>query len=278
VEFAVASSRLLLLRLHWGCLPVRLAGDCRVCCGGSRRGSTVSTVVTHAVHRSVIVRDLCVVRVVDDGGVYVGHRGVVPVGISLPPATVKAFPWIAVSIINPAVESDPRSPIAWIPPITVINPAPITRSPKQAWLGRQDPRAGHPVMFFCIGVPRPVTRSPEVTFTRTNGLVVNWQRRWADPNHNRDLSWRKRWRQQKKQAVRKNQRRMFIGGIARIIAVSPFALAALGQQWGLSSKFSLVPGSKSDNTVFPCFGCSTWFEVGRGSHDCFRWSQSTARQ
>src|SRR5262249_50943432 len=157
-----------------------------------------------AVHRSVVVRDLCVVRVVNSGGVNVGHCNVIAVDISLPLATIEAFTWIAVSVINPAVEADLRSPIARIPPITAINPTPISRSPEQAWLRRQDPCARDPIIVGCIGVPRPVTRCPEVTFIRTNGLVVNWQRRWAHTNHNRDLSWRKRWRQQKKQGREKN--------------------------------------------------------------------------
>jgi len=106
VEFAISSGTLLLLRLRGRGLPVCLTRNRHIPSGRSRRGSTVPAVVTYAIDRGVVVRNGRVVCVVNDGRIDVGHRGVVPVDIPLPLATIEPFTWIAVPIINTAVEAD----------------------------------------------------------------------------------------------------------------------------------------------------------------------------
>lgn len=117
VEFAIASSTLLLLCLDRRRLSMCLARNCRFRRGWSRGGSPVPPVVAHAIGRGVVVRDCGVVRVVDYGGVDVGHRGVVPIDIPLPLATIEALTRIPVTVINAAVEAHAGCPITGIPSI-----------------------------------------------------------------------------------------------------------------------------------------------------------------
>lgn len=188
VEFAVTSGGLLLLHLHRRGFSACFTRNGHVRSSGSRRGSAIPAVVAHAIDRGVVVRDCGVVCIVDNRRIHVCDGGVVAIDISLPPATVKTFTGISISVINPAVETDLRCPITRIPAIPAINPCPITRSPEQTWVGRQDPRAGYPIMLFCIWVPSPVAWCPDVPFTRAERLVIDRKRWWADAYDNCNLS------------------------------------------------------------------------------------------
>src|SRR5207244_13351583 len=92
---------------------------------------------------------------------------------------------IAVTVVDAAIETDMRTPIAPMPDIKSLVPAPVAGSPIHAD-GSEHPRARYPVIALIV-VPRPITRSPDITGTRTDGLGVHGQRRRPDAHGNENL-------------------------------------------------------------------------------------------
>lgn len=142
----------------------------------SRSGSTLAAVIADAVYVHV-VNDRLRVRVMDDRGVYVHDRGVVEKVSALPISALEAGANVSESVVDAAIEADICSPIASVPEIGAVAPAPISRSPEETGLGGENPGAGHPVIVAIV--PSPVARRPEIAFAGTDGLCVdrqNWRR------------------------------------------------------------------------------------------------------
>jgi hypothetical protein len=85
----------------------------------------------------------------DDGAVV--HEGV-----TTPVPAFEAGTVISEAVVDTTVETDVPSPIAGVPKISAVVPAPIARCPKEAYFRRLHPRPGHPVIGAVI--PGPVTR------------------------------------------------------------------------------------------------------------------------
>src|SRR4051812_15442922 len=94
---------------------------------------------------------------------------------AVPIAAFIAFTEITEAVIDAAVESNVRAPIAGVPKICAAVPAPVTRGPEQARLGCDHPSAGHPVVS--IGSVSPVAGSPNVSIARARWLRINRQHR-----------------------------------------------------------------------------------------------------
>src|SRR5712672_369138 len=127
-QAAIAGGALLVpgLRGRWREMPAAGIGlllGCR-----SRVDSTVAAVVADAVHAR-IVDDCLVVRVMNDRGVYIHDRGVVEEAAPLPVSALKASAHVSESIENDTVEADLLSPVASIPEVDAVAPAPISWSP-----------------------------------------------------------------------------------------------------------------------------------------------------
>jgi hypothetical protein len=135
---------------------------------------------------ATVVTDPCIVvddnRLVVDvryiGDVNVGHATVVKEPVALPIAAEEPRTGVTKAIINAAVETDVWSPIAAIPNVQPVIPAPVARSPKHSD-GSKHPSARHPVVAIVV-IPGPVARRPDVALSWTQGLNINGQRRWTD--------------------------------------------------------------------------------------------------
>src|SRR5580692_3218545 len=131
--------------------------------------STISTVVTDVVrgiddYRLIV----CVMKV--SSGADIVHVGVVAELIAAPVATLVADATVAEPIVHAAVKADCATPVAVVPQIHAVAPAPIAGRPKIASGGRLNPCARNPeVALLAIS---PVAWCPEVTFLRTNGLLI----------------------------------------------------------------------------------------------------------
>jgi len=187
-QAAIAGGGLLVpgLRGRWREVPC--AGKPLLFGGRSRVGSTIAAVVADAIHAR-IVDDRLVVRVMNDGGVYVHDRGVVKEVAASPVSALKASAHVSESIKNATVEADLVSPIASVPDVNAVAPSPISRSPQETDFGRENPRAGHPVVVAIVIVPSPIAGSPEVAISGANGLLIHgycWRSK-TDRNINGDL-------------------------------------------------------------------------------------------
>src|SRR5207245_6360498 len=99
----------------------------------------------------------------------------------------------AIPVIDAAVKThDSKRPIAGIKNETAATPSPISRSPQETRLGRQNPCPWNPVVIAVIVIPRPKTWGPDVALAGTDRLFINGQIRWgeSDGNAYRDLSGR----------------------------------------------------------------------------------------
>jgi len=149
----------------------------------------VATVVTDP--RIVVHDNRLVVDVRDIGDVNVGHATVVIEPFAPPIPAEKSGAGITKAIINAAVETDVWSPIAAIPIVETVIPAPVARRPKHSY-GSKHPSARNPVVSIVV-IPCPVARGPDIALSWTEGLNINGQRRWTDPhrNSNADLGGRR---------------------------------------------------------------------------------------
>src|ERR1700678_2699066 len=107
--------------------------------------------------------------------VHVHHRAVVKESATPPLAAGETYAAISEAIVNAAVESDMRSPIARMPAIKPAGKSPVARSPKHADR-RNHPCAGNPVIAAVI-IPSPIPRGPEIARAGSDRLRVHRQRR-----------------------------------------------------------------------------------------------------
>ena len=90
----------------------------------------VAAVVADAVHG--VVDHRCVVNVVNLGDVDVGHRAVIKEPSVVPTSTFEALAEVTEAVINPAVETYLRTPVALMEEKSVAFPSPIARGPEKA--------------------------------------------------------------------------------------------------------------------------------------------------
>src|SRR5215472_10571649 len=126
--------------------------------GDRPAGSAVEADVGYV--RYVVVDHGLAVGVCDRDVAEIVHRSIVGERAAPPEAAGIAYAGIAKSVIDAAIEADVGTPIARMPGVNAIAPAPIARSPKQAHRGWQHPRTRHPiVVVVTVG---PITQRPDI--------------------------------------------------------------------------------------------------------------------
>jgi hypothetical protein len=148
----------------------------------------VATVVTDP--RIVVDDNRLVVDVRYVGDVNVGHATVVIEPVALPIPAEKSRAGVAKAIIDAAVETDVWSPVAAIPNVETVIPAPVAGRPKHSD-GSKHPSARNPVVAIVV-IPCPVARRPDIALSWTQGLNINGQRGWSDPDRNPNADLRGR--------------------------------------------------------------------------------------
>jgi hypothetical protein len=139
----------------------------------------VAPVIADAVYRGVVdhgsvvnVANVCDVNVVD---------GTIVVELSAFPASAFiTMAEVTVSVNDPAVESNPRPPVAFMKEKRLSAPTPPTRSPEEADFGRQHPRTWHPIIIGGVVIVCPVAGRPDVTLGGTGRLLIHRKGRWTD--------------------------------------------------------------------------------------------------
>ena len=128
----------------------------------------------------VVYDNRLVVDVMNVGDVHVVHGSVVVELPSPPIAAVVSVSGVAEAVIDAAIESDLWAPVAGVPHIGAVIPAPVARGPIKAGLGWHDPGSRNPVV--AVIAPRPVTGRPHIPRTRAEGLRINrnWRRSDGD--------------------------------------------------------------------------------------------------
>src|SRR5450631_592052 len=144
----------------------------RLGCGRLGSYPAGTAVVAHAIHGNVIddrlVVDVGDVRIAD-----IGHRPVVIETVALPITPLVAAAAVPVTVIHAAIESDLRTPVAYIPYENATPIAPVARSPKETRLGSEDPCARYPVIILVVTAPGPIARCPKVALSGNRRLFID---------------------------------------------------------------------------------------------------------
>src|ERR1700683_1250771 len=122
----------------------------------------------------------------NDVHVYVVRARVIEKVAVGPAAAEVAGSDIAEAVVDAAVEADFRSPVARVPQIRAVVPAPIARGPEQTNRGRFDPCARNPEISAVVAVA-PVAGRPDVAVAGANGLRINGEDWWGDRYRENDL-------------------------------------------------------------------------------------------
>ena len=161
------------------------------------RAAVVADVVFGDMH------DRGVVGIVNDGRVHVIHIGVVSEVATFPAAAFISKAAVPIAVIDAAVVANLRAPISFIENERVAAPAPITRSPEEAYLGWLNPRAGHPEITTVV--KSPVARRPEVTVGGADRLLIDGKRGRSKAHGNADAELGGRTVRKSKKDNRKQQ-------------------------------------------------------------------------
>src|SRR4029077_12714641 len=177
-EIFVFACRLLAIQLfRRGADFVGVGHRLSLFCVRLRLYSAISTVKARMVSVHVLCERIVDVGVVDHGLIHARHSGGVLEVVSTPSSAPVPISGIAVSVIDASIEPDGWPPVTLIKRIRTASPAPPSRCPKKPDSGRRDPHARYPVIVVVIGVPAPITWSPNITCARTGRLLIYRQRR-----------------------------------------------------------------------------------------------------
>ena len=153
---------------------------------GTRVDPAVAAVVADPILCDVVDHG-CVVNVVNVDDVHVVDGTVVEEMSVVPAPALVAFAEISEAVINPAIETYVRPPVAFMEKKSVAAPTPITGRPEVADLRSLDPCAGHPVVVADIVVVGPVAGRPDIAIAGASRLLVHGQRGRADSDRDADL-------------------------------------------------------------------------------------------
>jgi len=152
--------------------------------GSGTRSDTAAAAVIADVR--IVHDNVRLIDVVNFAHIYIVDARVVVKAAVGPAASVVAGADVTETVVNAAIEADLRSPVARVPEIGAVRPAPVTRRPEHANRGRLNPGAGNPEVSAVIAVA-PVAGRPDVTIAGANGLRVNGEHGGRDRHGKYDL-------------------------------------------------------------------------------------------
>ena len=166
-QLRIRTCRADMLRLRRHRRNMSLARHCLLFRPRASIDAAVAAVVAHAVDRvAVPVNDRGVVNVVDVGHIDVVDRTVVEKPPVLPPAALVTLAEIPIAIVNAAIKTYLRRPVAFVEEEAAAAPRPVSRRPEQARTGCQYPCSRNPVVVGVVVVISPISRRPDVPLAR----------------------------------------------------------------------------------------------------------------
>ena len=183
-ERVVGAGSVYMLGLQCRGRAVLLVGRCffrrRWPCGDS----TSSAVIADVVERRV-VDDGFAVNIVNVRDIHVACRAVIVERSAVPISALITETAIAEAVVDAAVKADTPAPIAFIPGVGVVTPAPVTRRPEQTLFGSLHPRAWNPEVAF-VSI-RPIAGRPQITVGGAHGLGIYRESRRRNRDRHADL-------------------------------------------------------------------------------------------
>ena len=170
-----------------------LVGCCDLGGGCAGLNAAAAAVIADTVHRYIADDGVVDVRVVDDCPVDVHDCGVVTEITAIPATAVEPLAGVAIAVVDAAVEAYCRAPVAGVPCIYAVIPAPVAGSPEKSDGRGFDPGSRNPVVVAVACIPGPVAGCPDVVCGGTGRLIVDGKRRRGDGNGDCHLRGHRAW-------------------------------------------------------------------------------------
>src|ERR1700722_9743541 len=151
----------------------------------SRTDPTGAAIITDAVDSSVPDYRAVDIRIVNNGGIDIRHRRIIPESTTNPTTTGISGTEIPATVVDAAIEPNMRAPVSGIPGINPVYITPISGCPQEADFRRLGPITRHPVISIII-IICPISGDPEIPFNRTRWLRINRNDRRPDTNADDD--------------------------------------------------------------------------------------------
>ena len=129
-QSTVPACSLLMLHLRSDGCPMRFVGEGLLLRRWARGDSALSAVVCHV--RIIVYDDRLVVDIGHVCDIHIVNRAVVEEFAATPFPALEAFAAVSEPVINAAIKSNVRAPIASIPNIEAFVPTPISGCPQKA--------------------------------------------------------------------------------------------------------------------------------------------------
>src|SRR5215469_6669297 len=156
---------------------------------GAGCNATRATVIADPVDGGVF-DDGGVIDIVNVGDIHIVDGAIVKEAFAFPTPAFVPFTGVAEAVRNSAVETNTRTPVAFVEEEAVFVPRPVSRRPEIAGLRSQHPGTGNPVVVVVVIVEGPVARNPDVALGRERGLFIDRQRGRSKADREFDLSGR----------------------------------------------------------------------------------------
>src|SRR5208282_3556042 len=169
-------------------------------------GAAIEADVVDVHNRVLRYDDAVLVHIGYAHAAKVRYRAVISESPTTPFAAGKANTAEAEAVVHATIESNVRSPVAFMPPVGSALIAPVSRRPQNTSTGRLHPYAGNPeVARIPVG---PVAGCPHVTRRWQRRLLINRQSRRTnvDVKRKRDADLSLRGRQGKHRPHNHNSR------------------------------------------------------------------------
>jgi hypothetical protein len=155
-----------------------------MCCGlvcRRRPGSDPArpAIIADPVDGCIVYDRAVNIGIVDDRGIDIDHRRIIPEMTTYPITAGKSRTVIPATIVDTAIEADMRPPITGIPAIDPAGITPIAGRPQEADFGGFRPITRHPIISISI-VVSPISRNPQITVDRADRLRIYRNNRRPD--------------------------------------------------------------------------------------------------
>src|SRR5580704_11756022 len=145
-------------------------------CSGTSVDASIATIEADAGDGGFV--DARVVDVVNHIHVYVQHSAVIEKVTVIPASTFKTMAKVTEAVVNPAIETYLRAPVAIIENVATVSPAPIAWSPEKTDFGSHYPGSRHPKIT--VITVSPISGGPQIAVAGADWLLVDRQFRGSN--------------------------------------------------------------------------------------------------
>ncbi len=124
----------------------------------SRSALAVKAVMV--VYSGVVNNGLVDISIMNYCCIYINYCSIVTETVTNPVAASEAYAAVTITVINSAIKAYMRTPVTGVKAIITPGKSPVSGCPKQPWVWRSRPIAGHPIVAAIVVIVGPITGYP----------------------------------------------------------------------------------------------------------------------